>query len=91
MADLTNLATAVAQNTSVDESAIALLNQLADLIRQNQDDPAALQALADSINSESSNLAAAVQANTPATVPAPAPGETGTPGEPSTPEAPTTL
>lgn len=71
MADLTAISAAVENNTSVDESAIALLGQLADLIRQNATDPAALAALADSINGEASNLAAAVSANTPAAPPAP--------------------
>lgn len=66
MADLTALTAAVTNNTTVDESAIALLNQLGDLIRQNATDPAALAALADQLDSESANLAAAVTANTPA-------------------------
>ncbi len=79
MADLSALDAAVASaeaavsaNTDVVGSASALLDQLAELIRSNATDPAALQALADRISSassveESNNaaLAAAVAANTP--------------------------
>lgn len=84
MTDLTALDDAVSgmeaqvsENTDVTASASALLDQLAQIIRDNATDPAALAALADRITSASgaeasSNaaLAAAVSANTPAT-PAP--------------------
>jgi len=65
-ADLTGLTAEVTRNTTVDDSAIALLNGLAAQIESLKADPVALQALADSIRTSSDNLAAAVVANTPA-------------------------
>lgn len=65
MADLTALTAQVTENTEVEASAITLLNQLSDLIRQNMTDPAALQALADQLNGSADALAAAIVANTP--------------------------
>ncbi len=64
---LDRLTADVATLTSVDESAIALLNGLAQQIRDNAGDPAALAALADSLEAENANLSAAITANTPAT------------------------
>jgi hypothetical protein len=65
----------VAANNSVVESALTLIQGLADqikaLIAAGNNDPA-LQALADSLSAEDAKLAAAVAANTP-TPPAPAP------------------
>lgn len=83
MTDLTALDAAVSsmesqvsQNTDATASAATLLDQLAQIIRDNATDPAALAALADRISSsadaEASNnaaLAAAVAANTPAAPP----------------------
>ena len=66
MADLSALQAEVERNTEVDQSAITLLNGLAAKIEELKTDPAALQALADSMRSSSDNLAAAVTANTPA-------------------------
>jgi len=66
MADLTALTAEVARNTSVDESAIALLTGLAAQIEALKTDPVALQALADTMRGSSDALAAAVAANTPA-------------------------
>jgi prefoldin subunit 5 len=66
MADLSALQAEVTRNTEVDQSAITLLNGLAAQIESLKTDPAALQALADSIRSSSDDLAAAVAANTPA-------------------------
>ena len=65
MADLTVLTAEVARNTTVDESAITLLNGLAAQIEANKTDPVALQALADTMKGSSDALAAAVVANTP--------------------------
>lgn len=69
MADLTAIETAVAENASVDQSAITLLEglsaQLQEAIESN--DPAAVQALADDLKTSSARLAAAVTANTPVT------------------------
>lgn len=64
--DLTALTAEVARNTEVDQSAIALLNGLAQQIEDLKTDPVALQALADKMRGSSDELAAAVQANTPA-------------------------
>lgn len=64
--DLKALTDAVARNKTVADSAIALIQGLAAQIEANKNDPAALQALADSLNAEDDSLAAAVTANTPA-------------------------
>jgi hypothetical protein len=69
MADLTALQAEVARNTDVDSSAITLLNGLAAQIEQLKTDPAALQALADSLRQSSDALSAAIVANTPAPQP----------------------
>jgi len=77
-AALDRLTAAVARNTSVDESAIALLNGLAQQIRDLKDDPAALEALATELEAKNSALSDAVTANTPAVEPpAPGPDTTG--------------
>ena len=72
-AELQKLTDAVTALKSVDESAIALLKQLADQVKANANDPAAILKLADEINAEAANLAAAVTANTPAQPQPPAP------------------
>ena len=72
-AELDRLTTEVAENTTVIESAITLINRLADQIRNNTTDPAALTALADSLDSEANKLGAAVAANTPVVTPPPVP------------------
>lgn len=68
--DLTALRDAVTRATSVDESAITLIQQiaaqLADMAAQPTVDPADLQALADQLNTESGSLSDALTANTPA-------------------------
>ena len=66
MTDLTALTAEVERNTTVDESAIALLTGLAAQIEALKTDPVALQALADTMKGSSDALAAAVLANTPA-------------------------
>lgn len=71
-AELDDLAVAVSENTDIDQSAIQLLNELADKLDAAAADPAAVAALAADIRSSSAGLAAAVTANTPA---APAPVE----------------
>lgn len=70
---LTALEAQVTKNTDAEASGVALLNQLADIIRQNANDPAAIQAIADGIsnqagllNTSADSLIAAVLANTPA-------------------------
>jgi hypothetical protein len=71
MADLTGLQQAVANETTVEQSAITLLNGLAEQLKNAGTDPVAIQAVVDSINSSSAALAAAITANTPAAAPAP--------------------
>ena len=73
MADLTTLQTQVTANTTVEGSAVILIQgiatQLAAAIASN--DPAKLQALQDQLNTSATALAAAVAANTPAAPPSP--------------------
>lgn len=69
-AELDRLTTEVAETKTVTQSAIVLLGQLSDLIRQNANDPTALNALADQLDSNQADLANAVAANTPAAPPA---------------------
>lgn len=73
---LTALTAAVQANTTVEEGAIALLNQIPQLIKDAAAgaDPttaASIQAAIDAISAESTKLAAAVSANTPAAPAAP--------------------
>ena len=65
MSDLSVLTAEVQANTSVDSSAITLLNGLSAQLALIANDPVAIQALADELNSSSTALAAAVVANTP--------------------------
>lgn len=68
MANLTRLQADVANLKTVSDSAVTLIKGLADEIRNAGTDQAALDALADSIEAQSSTLADAVTANTPAAV-----------------------
>lgn len=67
-AEMDRLTASVQRNTSVTDSALALISGLADQVRNaaSSGDPAALNALADQIDAESQKLADAVTANTPA-------------------------
>ncbi len=73
-ADLVTLTAQVAENTSVEGSAVTLIQgiakQLADAIAANN--PAALDALQAQLNASATALAAAITANTPV-APTPAP------------------
>ena len=62
---LDRLTTEVAENSDVIGSAVTLLGNLSQQIRDLKDDPAALDALADDLDAQSNALAAAVAANTP--------------------------
>lgn len=73
MADLTALTAQVAQNTSVEASAVTLIQGLAAQLAAAGTDPAALAALQSQLNTSATALAAAITANTPAAPPAPAP------------------
>ncbi len=62
-AELDALTAKVTETTTIEQSAIELLNGLSAQIASLKTDPAALQALADSLSSKSSELAAAIAAN----------------------------
>ena len=63
---LDTLTAQVTANTSAEQSAITLLNNLHQLLVDAGTDPAKLGALADTLKSSGDALAAAVVANTPA-------------------------
>lgn len=81
MADLTTLQTAVSRVSTVEQSAVELIKQIAAQLAASASDPAAVQALADELNAHADALAAAVTENTPAagstptSNPAPAPNQ----------------
>ena len=64
-AALDRLTQEVAETKTAVESAITLIDGLADQIRDLKDDPAALEALADELDAQQAAIAAAVTANTP--------------------------
>lgn len=66
MADFSVLTSDVEKLTSVDESAVTLINGLAQQIKDAGTDPVKLKALTDKMETETDALAAAVTANTPA-------------------------
>lgn len=77
MADITSLTAQVAQTTSIEQSALVLIQGLAAQLAAAiaSEDPAALQTLQDQLNASATSLAAAVAANTtpPPAPPAPPP------------------
>ena len=64
--DLTALTDAVAEDTSVDESAITLLQNLSTILEDAKTDPVAIASIAASLKDNAAALAAAIAANTPA-------------------------
>ena len=62
-ADLTALQAAVERTTTIEQSAIVLIQQIAAEVR-NTVDPADLQALADDLDARATSLATAVSENT---------------------------
>lgn len=66
MQELDTLTAKVAETTTVEQSAIELLNGLSAQISALKADPVKLQALADSLGAKSAELSAAIVANTPA-------------------------
>lgn len=70
MSDLTQLTADVAADTSVDQSAIVLLQGLKAALDSAGTDPVALAALSTQLETNAAALAAAVTANTPAAPPA---------------------
>lgn len=69
--DLDALTAQVAANTTVEQSAITLINGLAAQIASLKNDPAAIAALAAKLQTSAAALSAAITANTP---PPPPPG-----------------
>src|SRR5687768_15277925 len=63
--ELQRLTNEVTEVKTVNQSAITLLQSLSTLIRESIDNKAALNALADSLDTDTNELAAAVTANTP--------------------------
>lgn len=63
----------VAQNITVEQGAITLINGLASQLAANAHDPAAIQAIAASLQTSAAPLAAAITQNTPAATPPAAP------------------
>lgn len=72
--DLSNLTAAVNNEQTVDQSVLALINQIVAELQNTNGDQAAVDALTASLQTEASSLSAAVSANTPA-APAPAPSD----------------
>ncbi len=68
-AELDRLTTEVGETGTVVDSAIALIQGLAEQIRQLATDPVALGKLADDLDAKTNALAAAVEANTTPTPP----------------------
>ena len=64
MADLSSITAQVTQNTTVEQSAITLIQGMAAQITAAGTDPAALAALTSQLNSSATSLAAAVAATT---------------------------
>ena len=64
--DLSDLTTEVERNSTVEGSAVTLIQALADAIAAAANDPAEVAALAARLKASSDALAAAVAANTPA-------------------------
>lgn len=77
--DLTALTNEVSENGDAVDSAVTLLSSLSQQIRDLSTDPAALQALADSLDANTARLAQAVVDNTPSATPPADTGDGGTP------------
>lgn len=85
--ELDRLTAKVAENSAVIASAETLLANLAEEIRNNINDSAALIALADTLENDDTELSAAIVANTPAGPP-PAPAVPASNPDPAAPDAP---
>jgi len=66
-ADLTSLTAQVQKNTTIEESAVTLIQGIAAQLAAAKNDPAAIQSLSDQLNASATDLSAAIAANTPAT------------------------
>lgn len=67
--ELDNLKAAAARETSLEQSAIVLLQNLSSMLK-SAPDMAAVQTIADQLNANADSLTAAITANTPAAPPA---------------------
>jgi ABC-type transporter Mla subunit MlaD len=72
---LERLTREVAETKNVTESVVTLIGGLAQQIRDNANDAAALTALADELDANEQRLTGAVTENTPAPTPTPTPDE----------------
>jgi hypothetical protein len=77
--ELQRLTDEVAEMKSLQQSAITLLGNLSQMIRERANDPAAINALADDIDSSNKQMADALAANTPAETGDGTGNDTGTP------------
>lgn len=66
MANIADLQSEVAALTTVEASAVALINGLAQQLKDAKNDPVAIQGVIDSLEAGKTQLADAVAANTPA-------------------------
>lgn len=73
MSALDDLTTQVTANTTVEQSAITLIQGIAAQLAAAATDPAKISALSSQLKTSADALAAAITANTPAAPPAPAP------------------
>lgn len=84
MANISDLTTKVAELTTVEKSAVVLLDGLSQQLKDAKNDPVAIQAVIDSLDVGKADLASAVARNTKAeTEPGPEPpppGSTEGPG-----------
>lgn len=64
--ELAGVEAKVEENATVIGSAVVLLEQLSQLLKDAKDDPVQVQRIIDSIDAQKNALAAAVAANTPA-------------------------
>jgi hypothetical protein len=87
MSALDDLAAQVKLNTSLEASAVQLIQGLANQIAQVAGDPARTAALAQELKTSADALAAAIKANTPASAPPPAPAPAPTPAPAAPPVA----
>jgi len=81
--DFSKLQTAVANEVTVEQSAITLITTIAGEIAANANDQQTVSDLADKLNQAAAGLSAAITANTPA-----APASTSTPVAPVPPTSP---
>lgn len=78
---LDDLSAQVQATTDLEASAVTMIQGLASQIAASKDDPAKIQALADSLKSGASALAAAISANTPAAPDATPPADASSPAQ----------